>query len=251
MSLLSTTEPPPPRRTPLIILVLVVLLAAGGALAYWLLTRTTIPAQTPKAKPTIRPTPRPLPSATPAPTPQPWVSVKPRPSATPKPAPLVVESDVPGARVFVDRKFAGNTPVEVRDVTPGTHRLNVSVDGYDMHGEDIEIGDEPLRISVRFREVKLDESLSVIHKHGVGSCQGKLVATTQGLAYQPSSGSDSFQTAFAELERFETDYLKKNLRITLRGGRTYNFTIEGQSADPLLVFQKKVDAARKRLAAGS
>jgi hypothetical protein len=37
--------------------------------------------------------------------------------------------------------------------------------------------------------------------------------------------------------------------VTFRGGRTYNFTVEGSSADPLLVFQKKVDAARKRLAA--
>ena len=66
-----------------------------------------------------------------------------------------------------------------------------------------------------------------------------------------AAGSHHWPKGFAALERFEVDYLKKNLRLTVRGGRTYNFTVEGTSADPLLIFQKKVDAARKRLAAGS
>ena len=41
------------------------------------------------------------------------------------------------------------------------------------------------------------------------------------------------------------DYLGKNLRVKLKGGRTYNFT--GDSADALLSFEKAVEAARKRL----
>jgi hypothetical protein len=158
-----------------------------------------------------------------------------------------VEADVADASVFVDRRFVGKAPVDVQDVAPGSHRVNVSADGYAMHAEDVEIGAEPRSISVRFTEVRLDESLAVIHKHAVGSCQGVLRATPQGLAFEATSGKDSFRVPFADLAKFDVDYLRKTLRVALRGGRGYNFTVEGASADPLLVFQQKVDAARQRL----
>ena len=56
---------------------------------------------------------------------------------------------------------------------------------------------------------------------------------------------DGFSVPFSSLEPLEVDYLKKNLRVKIRGGRKYNFTAD--SADDLLVFQKAVEAARARL----
>jgi hypothetical protein len=158
-----------------------------------------------------------------------------------------VEADVPDASVFVDRRFVGKAPVDVRDVSPGPHRINVSADGFPMHTEEVDIGAEPRAISVRFTEVRLDESLAVVHKHGVGSCQGVLRASPQGLRFEAASGNDSFRASLTELARFDVDYLKKTLRVSLSGGRSYNFTVEGSSADPLLVFRQKVEAVRKRL----
>jgi hypothetical protein len=125
--------------------------------------------------------------------------------------------------------------------------LNVSAEGYAMHAEEVEIAAEPRTISVRFTEIRLDESLAVVHKHAVGSCSGLLKASPQGLAFEATSGKDSFRTSFADLVKLEVDYLRKTLRISLRGGRSYNFTVDGASADPLLVFQQKVEAVRKRL----
>ena len=151
------------------------------------------------------------------------------------------------ASVFVDRRFVGKAPVEISDVSPGPHRVNVSAEGFPMHAEEVEIGSEPRTITVRFNEVRLDESLAVVHKHGVGSCPGVLRASPEGLRFEAASGKDSFRAPFAEVARLEVDYLKKTLRVSLSGGRSYNFTVEGQSADPLLVFQQKVEAARKRL----
>ena len=98
---------------------------------------------------------------------------------------------------------------------------------------------------MRFKEVRLDESLAVKHKHGMGSCEGRLVATTGGLQYETDHDKDGFSIPFASLEPLEVDYLKKNLRVKVRGGRTYNFTAE--DADDLLVFQREVEAARERL----
>jgi hypothetical protein len=46
------------------------------------------------------------------------------------------------------------------------------------------------------------------------------------------------------------DYLQKNLRVKERGGKTWNFTNKEQNADPLFVFHRDVEAARKKLAAG-
>ena len=46
---------------------------------------------------------------------------------------------------------------------------------------------------------------------------------------------------------FEVDYLKKNLRVKIRGGKIYNFTDPDGNADRLFVFQRDVDKVRKRI----
>ena len=158
---------------------------------------------------------------------------------------LSVRADVPGAQVFLDRKFLGEAPVSVRDVEPGHHRINVSADGYETYAEDIEITAGAHEVVARFKEVRLDESLAVKHKHGMGSCSGQLAATPEGLRYETNHGKDGFTAPFSTLEPLEVDYLKKNLRVKVRGGRKYNFTAD--SADDLLVFQQAVEAARERL----
>lgn len=158
---------------------------------------------------------------------------------------LRVVSDVPGATVFLDRKFLGTTPLETRDFGPGPHRLNVSAEGYEMYAETLELASRPREVVVRFKEVRLDQSLSVVHRHGLGSCRGTLRATVDGLRYEASDARDAFGAPFSALEPLQVDYLRRNLRVRLRGGKTYNFT--GESADAVLSFQKAVEAARKRL----
>jgi len=158
---------------------------------------------------------------------------------------LVVDADVPGAQVFLDRKFVGRTPLTLRDVAPGPHRLNLSAEGYEGRAEGVEVSAGLNEVMVRFREVRLDERLAVTHKHGLGSCRGELVASARGLRYQTDNEKDAFSLPFSALEPLEVDYLRKNLRAKQRDGRTYNFTAD--SADALLVFQKAVEKARARL----
>jgi hypothetical protein len=158
---------------------------------------------------------------------------------------LRVDSDVPGATVFLDRKPFGKTPLDARAVTPGSHRLNVTADGYEMYSDTIEITSGTHEVMVRFKEVRLDEALDVVHKHGMGSCRGRLVATVEGLRYETADANDGFRASFSALDPLQMDYLEKNLRVKLKGGKTYNFT--GDSADALLSFRNAVEAARKRL----
>jgi hypothetical protein len=216
------------------------------ALVLWLLARRPAPA--PKAPP-----PPPRARTTPAPRPTPSAPAAPAARATPRPEPrpeavatvLRVDSDVPGANVFLDRKFLGTTPVETRDFEPGTHRINASADGYDMFGETIDLEAGENTLTIRFKEVRLDERVDVVHKHGVGSCRGRLVATTAGLRFESEKAGDSFEAPFASLEPLQVDYLNRNLRVKQRGGKTWNFTAD--SADALLAFQKAVEKARARL----
>jgi len=163
---------------------------------------------------------------------------------------LTVQSDVAGAQVFIDRRFIGTTPVTIEDLKPGPHQLNVSADGFDGIARTIDIEPGPSEITARFREVRLNATLPILHRHRIGSCSGRLVASIDGIRYETSNSDDRFTAALSDLETFEVNYLDRNLRIKLRKGREYNFTDPEKDADRLFVFHRDVERARALLAKG-
>ncbi len=177
----------------------------------------------------------------------------PEPSSPETPPPsaecgvLRIEADVPGAQVFIDRQFVGAAPVTADNLTPGTHQLNVSAEGFDSIAMPIEVTVGSRDMLVRFREVRLDSAIDVVHRHGVGSCRGKLVATPSGIRYETANKGDAFTTPLHTLETFQVDYLEKNLRVKLPKGRQFNFTDPDGNADRLFVFHRDVEKARDRL----
>jgi hypothetical protein len=175
------------------------------------------------------------------------VEEKPAPAA-PTLASLSLQSDVPGASVFIDRQFVGNTPLTLDNLEPGTKRVQLTATGFDSIQRTIELAPGPNNITLRVKEVSLNARAAVTHKHGMGSCQGTLIATLDGVQYVTSNKGDAFSLPLAQLETFSVDYLEKNLRVKQRGGRTWNFT--NNDADVLFVFHRDVEAARKKLAAG-
>lgn len=252
--------------------VLVVAALVVGAVAWWFLERA--PAGPP---PSDAAAARPAPGATSAEPPttanaperdteRPAREVtRPRPprdtettTAAPAPAPtpagreLRVTTDVPGAYVFLDRKFLGSTPLTSRDVSPGSHQLNVQVEGRPPHVRTIEIlADAPTVIEVSLAPAPaaaaaaFSASVAVVHQHGMGSCEGTLRASGEGLRYD-TPHKDAFSVSYPALEQFSVDYQEKRLRVKQRGGRTWNFTTKTESADPLFVFHRDVEAARGR-----
>ncbi len=255
-------EPAPPSRRGPILLALVVGAALAAAAAWFFLLRPAPPPAEPPAARATTPRPRTSGRREPAPTREAPAAERAAPSRTPADAPpaaaapaartagvLRVRSDVPGASVFLDRKFLGNTPLDLDGLDPGSHRLNVSVEGYDGHAQSVEIGATPADVDVRFKEVRLNASVPVVHKHGVGSCTGQLVADPSGLRYETANREDAFTLRFEDVDIFVVDYLKKSLRVKRRGGRTWNFEDPKGQADPLFVFHRDVDKARARLAA--
>jgi hypothetical protein len=162
-------------------------------------------------------------------------------------ASLGVESDVPGATVFLDRNYVGTTPVDIKEVSPGEHQLTVSADGYDMYAEAVNVESGHRDIRVSFKNVSLAEKIAVVHRHRMGSCEGTLVADNQGLRYETTNKSDAFTAPFASLEQFEIDYIEKNLNVKVRKGKNYNFAEKSGNADALFVFHKNVEAFREKM----
>src|SRR5712691_4300364 len=217
----------------LILVVFVILLVVSGVGVYFMSRAKPAPVRRPVA---TAPAPVAVPRPAPAPVEAPRATRRaaaPRPAAAPPPpvdaepppdlVTLHVDSDVPGAQVFVDRQFIGAAPVTTTDVKPGTHQINVSAPGYDQYAQSIDVTPGPRDLMIRFKDVKLDAKAEVIHKHGIGSCRGTLVATPQGLRYDTTNKGDAFMVPLANLEVFQVDYLDKNLKVKIRGGKQYNF----------------------------
>ncbi|MCU0249692.1 MAG: PEGA domain-containing protein [Vicinamibacterales bacterium] len=239
----------------------IAVLAAAYFGVTMMMTREAKPEPAPAAR--AEPAPAP-PAATPAepekpaetpaarrPRPRKEEPPAPEPAAPPPAGPtLIVESDVPGASVFIDRKFVGTTPLRTTEVTGGPHQLNASVTGEEGLAQTIEIaGTGETAITLKFKDVRLDAAVAVVHKHGIGSCEGRLVATTDGLRYDTANKKDAFSIGFGQLESFEIDYLKKELKVKQKGGKSWNFTDKSDNADKLFVFHRDVTKAREKLAA--
>ena len=253
------------RRLPLL-LTLVALVAVA---AFYLLRPAPAPAPVTTASapvappaPAAAPPPAPVAPAEPAPVAPPVPAEParrrtPPPSATPAPAAaaptvatLHIDSDVPGAQVFVDRQFVGATPTTAPDVRPGSHVINVTAPGFEGVSTTVDVTPGPRDVLVKLREVRLNAKASVVHKHRMGSCTGQLVATPRGLRYETSDKEDAFSATLLELETFEVDYLEKNLRIRTAKGKRFDFTDPNGNADNLFVFHRDVDKARQRLKKG-
>jgi hypothetical protein len=257
-------ERPPSRGRLFAAVGVLVAIAAGAYLLLWpgrAPERPSEPPATSARAPEARPAPvEKAPAARPRDVPPPEarrrparspapVAASPAPEAAPKPAPpaLRVECDVEGALVFVDREYLGVAPLTTRAVRPGTRQLNVSAEGFEGVARTVDVavsGTTEVRVSLR--EVRLNASVPVVHKHAAGSCEGRLVATTSGVRYETSHAKDGFSIPFEALEAFELDYLADNLRMKQRGGRAWNFR-SVSDRDALFTFHRDVMSARKKL----
>lgn len=249
-----------PLRVPVILATGAVVLGLGSAAAF--LLRPAPAARTPEApRESARPRvpeneapatpPNPSPAAerisTPrradaAPATSPTESIAPAPTT----GTLRIETDVPGATVFFDRVGKGEAPLTISDIGPGSHQLHVSAPGYERYSESLGVEPGNRTITINFKSLNLNAQLDVVHKHGLGSCKGRLIGSNEELRYEASKGKDSFRAAFADVTTFDVDYAANTLRVRTRDGRTFNFQSSNTHADRLSVFFRDVDQAWKR-----
>jgi hypothetical protein len=228
LGMFDAAEPPAAERAPA---------STGGA------TRrapgaTSTPSTRPE--PTRPAEPRPTPSAA-AP-----VAAPPEPDA-PTTATLRIDSDVPGAQVFIDNKFVGTAPATAENVAPGQRKINVQAPGYEGVIDFVDVAAGPRDLMISLKTIRLDQKVSVTHKHRAGSCAGTLIATPEGVRYVTDNKDDGFSVSLQNIEIFQADFLKNNLKLKIRGGRSYDFTDPSGKADALYLFHQEVDKVRQRV----
>ena len=247
----------------LVVIVVAGLVVVGAivGLLYSVRSRSEPPPATQEAdagsvapKPTVTPPPaasRPKSTAPPAAAaPSSPAPAAPKAEAAPTTGTLVLESDTPDTSVFIDRKFLGTAPQTLRDVAPGEHQLIFSPTGQDSIRMTIAVEPGTKTIVARFKEVQLNESVEVVHKHAFGLCRGTLKASPTGLTYDTKNTEDAFTAPLTDLETFAVNYVEKNLKLKVKGGKSYTFTEPGSTADKLYAFQQAVDKVRQRLRSG-
>jgi PEGA domain len=174
----------------------------------------------------------------------------PKADAAPTTGTLVLESDTPDTTVFIDRKFLGTAPQTLRDVSPGEHQLIFSPTGQDSIRMTVQVEPGTKTIVARFKELQLDEKVEVVHKHAFGSCRGTLKASPNGLTYDTKNAEDAFTVPLTNPDIFAVNYVEKNLKVKLKGSKTYTFVEPDGTADKLYAFHQAVDKARQRLLSG-
>ncbi len=118
---------------------------------------------------------------------------------------LRVKTDVTGAQVVLDDQEVGLTPLTLRSVTVGKHRLLVLKEGFEDHTQEVDvIQAKPTSVFVvmkpsRLEMPELPQTFNVIHQHRLGSCHGKLTVTAEALDYQAENDSDKFHIPIASL----------------------------------------------------
>lgn len=118
---------------------------------------------------------------------------------------LRVKTDVTEAQVVLDDQEVGVTPLTLRSVTEGKHRLVILKDGFEDHTQEVEVTQaKPTSVFVvmkpsRLEMPELPQTFNVIHQHRLGSCHGKLTVTAEALDYQAENDSDKFHIPIASL----------------------------------------------------
>lgn len=217
-------------------------------------TTATRPASPEAAAPVTTPAParsepvRPAAPSTPRTGSPAGAAPKPAPEpAAPTTATLRIDSDVPGAQVFVDNKFVGTAPATAEDLQPGQRKVNVQAPGYEGVVEFVDVAPGSKDLMISLKTIRLDQRVAVEHKHRMGSCSGTLIATPDGVRYQTSHTEDAFSVSLQNIETFTADFLQKNLKLKIRGGRTYEFTDPSGKAEAIYLFHQEVDKVRQRV----
>lgn len=245
-------------------LVFVVVLAVAGVAAAYSLgylgssPEPVVEETAPRASAPVPSTPVPAPATT-AGTPRPTTPTPDAPPVAP-PVPVApvapttatlrIDSDVPGAQVFIDNKFVGTAPATIDGVQPGQRKVNVQAPGHESVAEFFDITPGSRDITISLKTIRLDQKIAVTHKHRVGSCSGTLIATPDGIRYETTNRDDGFSVPLTNLETFTADFLQKNLKLKIRSGKSYDFTDPSGKADALYLFHQEVDKVRKRLVGG-
>lgn len=113
-------------------------------------------------------------------------------------ATLRVKTDAADVEVWLDGESVGRTPLTLRELAAGKHRVALLKDGYEEHTQDVEVSPgrpNSVFVVMKPRDVKLPDlpvEFKVIHQHLLRSCVGTLTISADALDYKAENDSDQY-----------------------------------------------------------
>ena len=111
---------------------------------------------------------------------------------------LRVKTDTGDVEVWLDGENVGRTPLTLRTVGAGKHRLALMKDGFEDHLQEIDVlpnQTNSVFIVMKPREVALPPlpaEFKVIHQHRLGKCTGVLTVSADSLDFKAVDDADTF-----------------------------------------------------------
>ncbi|HEY9284201.1 MAG TPA: PEGA domain-containing protein [Pyrinomonadaceae bacterium] len=121
-------------------------------------------------------------------------------------ATLRIKTDTAGVEVWLNGESVGRTPLTLRDLTTGKHRISLLKDGYEDHLEDVAVSPgkpNSIFVVMKPRNIKLPDlpvTFKVIHRHLVESCMGTLTVSADALDYKAENDADGFHIPVATVK---------------------------------------------------
>lgn len=127
-------------------------------------------------------------------------------------ASLRIKTDTAGVEVWLDGESVGRTPLTLRNLAAGKHRITLLKDGYEDQLQEVEVS--PVQSNSIFavmkpRSVKLPDvpvEFKVVHWHRVfrwqntKSCRGTLTVSADALDYKAETESEQFHIPIATIK---------------------------------------------------
>lgn len=119
---------------------------------------------------------------------------------------LRVKTDTSDVQVWLDGEDVGRTPLTLRVVSSGKHRLALMKDGYEDHLQEIDVlPSQTNSIFVVMKPLKLNlpdlpVEFKAIHQHRTGTCVGTLTVSPEALDYKALNDSDQFHIPITSIK---------------------------------------------------
>lgn len=119
---------------------------------------------------------------------------------------LRVKTDVSEVQVILDDKEAGLTPLTLRDIAVGKHKLILAKEGYEDHSQEIEVTQQKTSsvfVVMKPTNIQMPElpvTFKAIHQHRLGYCTGELTITSDALDFKAVDDEDKFHIPISNMK---------------------------------------------------
>ncbi len=129
-----------------------------------------------------------------------------------------IKSDPPHAIILIDGKNTGTTPASIKDLSLGTHTVDISMDGYNVWSESVEIeAKKDKELTAKLQEKKGSVNINSKPSGGLILFDSKEAGTTPKIITDLTAGEH-----LVEVSKEGYEHWSENIKVT--AGKEYTMT---------------------------